>query len=96
MSATLTFNLATGTTIHKSQGEQKVSVHVESTESILVTTLTGGFSGGEVNPHGAKSATLGITWACGFFPPGEYDFKATVTDTHGIETDKTIKLHLVP
>jgi hypothetical protein len=93
---TITFGLADGATLHKTQNMVLVPVHVTSPDSVASSSVNGGYSGvnSRYNPP-VPFADVNLHFYVHYFPVGDYKFTATATDTKGVQSSKTITLHLV-
>jgi hypothetical protein len=90
---TVTFNIASGTTILKVLGLVQVTATANYPAGLRYLSLSGGYSGGTCFfPAGTTTGMSRLYFYCGYFPIGNYTFKATAVGADGQRTQQQIVL----
>ena len=84
-------------TIHKSDGYAPITMNVGDPAGMRNASFSGGYaSASGYFPAGTQSATMRLYFFASYFPTGDYPFKGTVINTNGVQTTRTLMVHLVP
>ena len=103
--STITFSIPNNTTlaaqdsvtIHKSDPYTPITMNVADAAGMRSASFSGGYaSASGYFPAGTKSALLRLYFFDSYFPTGDYTFKGTVTNANGVQTTRTMTVHLVP
>ena len=93
----IAFSVPDEMTVHKTTSCCPVAMTVADPAGVTSATLSGGYANAAGHfPAGTKSALIRLYFFASYFPTGDYPFKGTVTNANGVQTTRTVMVHLVP